>query len=146
MNSVTEKERSYKKLSRIQMAPEGFEPPTPGLKVQCSDQAELRSHDSMNKFRFKKAFIMPKHNNLYNILCFFSKMIYRSMEAFFREDQEAEIRKIEQDLGITHPANVAQIDNHTYTVHYPSIDKETALGLTERLLNLEHAFRIDIFK
>ncbi len=36
------------------MAPEGFEPPTPGLKVQCSDQAELRSHKSMNKFRFKR--------------------------------------------------------------------------------------------
>ena len=27
------------------MAPRGFEPPTPGLKVQCSDQAELRSHN-----------------------------------------------------------------------------------------------------
>ena len=26
------------------MAPKGFEPSTPGLKVQCSDQAELRSH------------------------------------------------------------------------------------------------------
>ena len=26
------------------MAPMGFEPTTPGLKVQCSDQAELRSH------------------------------------------------------------------------------------------------------
>ena len=26
------------------MAPTGFEPATPGLKVQCSDQAELRSH------------------------------------------------------------------------------------------------------
>ncbi len=25
------------------MAPGGFEPPTPGLKVQCSDQAELWS-------------------------------------------------------------------------------------------------------
>ena len=27
------------------MAPTGFEPATPGLKVQCSSQAELRSHD-----------------------------------------------------------------------------------------------------
>ena len=34
------------------MAPEGFEPPTPGyllhqneVKVQCSNQAELRSHN-----------------------------------------------------------------------------------------------------
>lgn len=27
------------------MAPMGFEPTTPGLKVQCSSQAELRSHD-----------------------------------------------------------------------------------------------------
>ncbi len=26
------------------MTPKGFEPSTPGLKVQCSDQAELRSH------------------------------------------------------------------------------------------------------
>ena len=25
------------------MAPRGFEPPTPGLKVQCSNQTELRS-------------------------------------------------------------------------------------------------------
>ena len=26
---------------KIHMAPEGFEPPTPGLKGQCSNQAEL---------------------------------------------------------------------------------------------------------
>lgn len=26
------------------MTPRGFEPPTPGLKVQYSDQAELRGH------------------------------------------------------------------------------------------------------
>ena len=31
------------------MAPKGFEPSTPGLKVQCSNQAELRSHyDKLN--------------------------------------------------------------------------------------------------
>lgn len=30
--------------SNNEMAPRGFEPPTPGLKVQCSNQAELRSH------------------------------------------------------------------------------------------------------
>ena len=31
---------------KVNMAPMGFEPTTPGLKVQCSSQAELRSHIS----------------------------------------------------------------------------------------------------
>ncbi len=37
------------------MAPMGFEPTTPGLRVQCSDQAELRSHLSIIVFVFKKS-------------------------------------------------------------------------------------------
>ncbi len=36
------------------MTPMGFEPTTPGLRVQCSDQAELRSHIGLIKMRFIK--------------------------------------------------------------------------------------------
>ena len=34
------------------MAPEGFEPPTPRLRVWCSDQAELWSHDFIRNILF----------------------------------------------------------------------------------------------
>ena len=35
-------------ICNINMAPTGFGPATPGLKVQCSDQTELRSHTWQN--------------------------------------------------------------------------------------------------
>ena len=39
------------------MVPRGFEPPTPGLKGRCSDQAELRNHPAGNKSIFLNAFV-----------------------------------------------------------------------------------------
>ena len=34
----------FNQIPRLDVAPMGFEPTTPGLKVQCSNQTELRSH------------------------------------------------------------------------------------------------------
>src|SRR3989304_1501028 len=38
------------------MAPRGFEPPTPGLRVQYSDRAELRGHKIWSLWLFKNVF------------------------------------------------------------------------------------------
>ena len=42
----------FKSLNK--MAPRGFEPPTPGLRVQYSDRAELRGLDKMIEIAFIK--------------------------------------------------------------------------------------------
>ena len=39
-------------VSKIKMAPRGFEPPTPGLRVQYSDRAELRGLKSERNYMF----------------------------------------------------------------------------------------------
>ena len=72
------------------MALRGFEPPTPRLRVWCSNQAELQDHLSVNiekKFHLKKFVIYLCLNNLSNELertpsnCF--SLITASEKVFF---------------------------------------------------------------
>lgn len=58
------------------MAPRGFEPPTPGLKGRCSNQAELRGLVSQrmkfSKNQNKTAFLKVS----YRITCKLSKYVH----------------------------------------------------------------------
>src|SRR3989344_1082991 len=54
-------------MFKSSMAPTGFEPATPGLKGQCSDQAELRSHRKPRRNCYLKLFHMKIKRQILSI-------------------------------------------------------------------------------